>query len=244
MNISAELMLMLANVLTSALTAITGMGGGTLLIGLLPIFLPSAAIIPVHGVTQFASNASRAYLSRSLMDTRYFVPFFVGAMVGVVVFGSVVRWVSLEWVPLFIGVYILLTQWSKRVNEWLKSFENFYIIGFIQLGMALFVGAAGPMHMPLLLKRYDNAHQAITVASVMMAFLHGCKVLIFVYLGFAFWDYWRLMLLMIVGAVIGSYLGTRYRDYVPAALLKRLLPWLLSVLAIKIIVDVLRQQLG
>lgn len=165
-------------------------------------------------------------------------------MAGVVVFGVAIQWVKLDWIPLFIGFYILATQWSKKVNTWLKSFENFYIVGFIQLGMALFVGAAGPMHMPLLLKSYKNVHQAITVASVMMAFLHFCKVLIFLWLGFSFEQYWRLLLLMMAAAILGSYLGTHYRDKVPISLLKKILPWLLTVVAIKIIADVLFEQLG
>ncbi|MFL0427197.1 hypothetical protein ACH0AB_03230 [Moraxella sp. 179-F 1C4 NHS] len=59
-------LLALANLLTSALTAITGVGGGMILIGLMPFFVPAAAIVPVHGVTQLVSNATRLVWSGCL----------------------------------------------------------------------------------------------------------------------------------------------------------------------------------
>jgi uncharacterized protein len=41
---------------TSALTAVAGAGGGTILIALMLLFMPPAAAIPAHGVVQLASN--------------------------------------------------------------------------------------------------------------------------------------------------------------------------------------------
>ncbi len=230
------------NVVTSMLTAITGMGGGTVLVAILPMFLPSMAVIPVHGATQLASNVSRAYLSREMIEFTYVKPFALGALVGVAVFGSLVRFISLELVPLFIACYILLTQWSKTVNHLLKNIENFYIIGFVQMGMVLFVGAAGPMHMPLLLKKYDNSHMAVTVGSLMMSLAHAVKIGVYVWLGFSFLAYWQLIVMMIVAASVGSWLGVRARQFVPADKLKKLLPWLLTVMALKLIIDTVLKQ--
>ena len=38
--------------LTSAFTAMAGIGGGLVLVALMPGFLPAQAIVPVHGVVQ------------------------------------------------------------------------------------------------------------------------------------------------------------------------------------------------
>lgn len=46
-----DILLALANLLTSALTGITGVGGGMILIGIMPLLVPAHAIVPVHGVT-------------------------------------------------------------------------------------------------------------------------------------------------------------------------------------------------
>jgi len=55
--------LVVAAFLSSSLTTVLGLGGGMLLISIMSVFLPPAAIVPVHGVVQFASNASRGAFS-------------------------------------------------------------------------------------------------------------------------------------------------------------------------------------
>ncbi|WP_227503431.1 sulfite exporter TauE/SafE family protein [Moraxella bovoculi] len=43
--------------------------------------------------------------------------------------------------------------------------------------------------------------------------------------------------MMIIGAIIGSWVGTKLRHRMPMPWLKRILPWLLTIIAIKIIAD-------
>ncbi|OOR88532.1 hypothetical protein B0181_08015 [Moraxella caviae] len=230
-------MLTVLNFLTSLLTAVSGLGGGMILIGLMPLFLPAMAIIPVHGATQLASNASRAWLGRKQIDWRNFYPFLVGSLVGVAVFGVAVRFVKLEMIPLFIGVYILLIQWSKTVNRVLKSMQNFYLIGFLQTGLGIFVGSPGPLNMPLLMQTHDDNDTVIATSAAQMSVLHAAKVAVYVAMGFVFWEYWQVVLAMVIAAVAGSWAGVRIRGYISAGVLKRILPWLLSAIAIKVIVS-------
>ena len=74
---------------TSCLAAAIGMGGGVLLIAAMPGLVPTAAIIPVHAVTQLASNASRAlfgwrHIARELVPALLF-----GAVLGAWLGGEV-----------------------------------------------------------------------------------------------------------------------------------------------------------
>ncbi len=225
------------NFFTSTMTAITGLGGGMILVGLMPMFLPAVAIIPVHGATQLASNISRAWFGRQYIDKTYLRSYIIGTILGAVVFGVAVYFVHLDLIPLFIGLYILLTQWSSKFNELLKGFENFYVIGFLQTGVGLFVGAPGPMHMPLLMKKYGDNHVVVSTASLMVSFVHLIKVIMYVLMGFVFFDYWQVVLMMIVSAIIGSWVGTCLRHRLPMAWLKRALPWILTIIAVKIIID-------
>ena len=231
-----DLLLALVNLLTSVISGIAGMGGGVILVGLLPLFLPAAAIVPVHAAAQLASNASRTWFGRSQMDWRYMLPYVVGAVGGTAAFWLLVRVISLEWVPLLIAVYILLTQWVAPVNRWLKNRENFYLIGFIQVGIGMFVGSPGPLHMPLLTKKYDDTHTVVTVASAMMTFFHTLKLVAYLALGFVFMEYWQLIVLMSISAVIGSWLGVRLRHRMPMAWLKGAMPWILTVIALQVMV--------
>lgn len=232
-----ELILGIINFFTSALAGITGLGGGTILLGLMPMFLTASAIIPVHGAAQLSSNVSRVWFGRRDLDFTYFRPFLVGSLMGVVCFGTVVRFIELDLIPLLIAIYILLTQWSKTFNRLLKSFDNFYLIGFLQTGIGLFVGAPGPLHMPLLIKKYDDNNVIVTVGSLMMTLVHILKLAVYIMLGFAFFEYARVIIFMMISASLGSWAGVKLRNHLPMGWVKTALPYILTLIALKIIYD-------
>ncbi|UTO04210.1 sulfite exporter TauE/SafE family protein [Moraxella sp. FZLJ2107] len=231
-----DLLLALVNFLTSLLTGITGLGGGSILVGLLPLFLPAAAIVPVHAAGQLASNASRAWFGRDSLDWRYVTPYVVGSLCGIAVFWLLVRFIDLEWVPLFIAVYILLIVWVKPIKRWLENRQNFFVIGFIQMGIGMFVGSPGPLHVPPLIQKYDDMNTAISTASVMMTFFHVLKIIAYMVLGFHFLDYWQVIVMMSISAVIGSWLGTILRHKMPMPWLTAAMPWILTAVALQVLV--------
>lgn len=237
-----EFLLGLINLITSALTAITGVGGGMILIGFMPFFLPSIAIIPVHGITQLASNASRAWFGRRDIIWQPFKQFVIGSILGMVLFGVLIRFVKLDLIPLFIGIYILLLQWSAIFNRLIRRFESFFLVGFLQTGLGVFVGTPGPLNIAVLNKHYTDTHQVVTTGALMMTVVHGAKILVYVTLGFAFLDYWRLLIFMVVMATVGSWIGTKLRHQFSANWLKKILPYLLTLLALKLIVAIMIEQ--
>ncbi len=234
-----DILLALANLLTSALTAITGVGGGMILIGLMPLFVPAAAVVPVHGVTQFVSNASRAWFGRKDVALEHFWSFLFGSISGLVVFGILIRFVQLELVPLFIGIYILLITWSDKFNQLIRKFEKFWLVGFIQTGLGVFVGTPGPLNIAVLNKHYDDNHVVVSTGALMMAVVHFAKLIVYVSVGFAFADYWQLLVMMIVMATLGSWVGTKLRHKIKMSWLKTILPYILTLLAIKLIIGIL-----
>lgn len=234
-----DILLALANLLTSALTAITGVGGGMILIGLMPFFVPAIAIVPVHGVTQLVSNGTRVWFGRDGLDFRYFWQFLAGSLVGLAVFGVLIRFVHLELIPLFIGIYILLITWSDKFNQAIRRFESFFLVGFIQTGLGVFVGTPGPLNIAVLNKRYDDNHVVVTTGALMMTVVHFAKLVVYISMGFAFRDYWQLLVMMVVMATLGSWVGTKLRHQIKIDWLKKVLPYLLTLIAVKLIIDIL-----
>lgn len=219
------------------MTAISGVGGGIILIGLMPMFMAASIVIPVHGASQLASNLSRVWFGRKDLRIEYFKDFVIGAVLGAILFGLAIRFISLELVPLFIGIYILLMQWSKTFNRLLRSINNFYVIAFIQIGTALFVGISGPMSIALLNKKYDDNNIVVTTGALMASMIHIIKLIIYALMGFSFFEHWRVIVMMIVFATLGSWVGVKLRNVIPMQWLKALLPISLTVIAIKIIMD-------
>lgn len=87
------------------------------------------------------------------------------------------------------------------------------------------------------MKKFDDNHIVVSTASLMVSFVHITKIVMYVSMGFVFVDYWQMIAMMIVSAVIGSWIGTKLRHKLPMHWLKTALPWLLTIIALKIMVD-------
>ncbi|QKJ22420.1 sulfite exporter TauE/SafE family protein [Poseidonibacter lekithochrous] len=232
-----ELLLGLLTFFTSTVAGIVGLGGGMMLIAILPSFLPLNALIPVHGLTQMSSNFSRAVFGYKDVQYETIPKFLIGSLAGIALFASIISMISLEYVPLFIGAYILLSLWSKKFNNKIKKYENYYLVGFLQSGLSIVVGATGPLTMTLLLKDYEDKDKVVATGAALMSITHILKVFVFMYFGFVFFDYIGIIIAMIIGAVAGSYAGTKLRDKIDGKKFTMILKVLLSALAVKLILS-------
>jgi uncharacterized membrane protein YfcA len=233
-----ELFLGILSFLTSTVAGVVGIGGGMMLIAILPSFLPLNALIPVHGLTQMSSNLSRAVFGYKDVQFEVIPKFLLGSAIGIGIFAGILNFISLEYVPLFIGAYILLSLWSEKFNEKIKRYESYFLAGFFQTGLSMVVGATGPLTMTLLLKDYQDKDKVVATGAALMSITHILKVFVFMYFGFVFFDYIGVIIAMIIGAVAGSWAGTQLRDKIDGKKFILILKVLLSALAIHVIVGV------
>jgi len=227
------------SIFTSLVAGVVGLGGGLMLIAILPSFLPIHALIPIHGLTQMFSNVSRAYFGYKDIQFEVVPKFVIGSIFGVGLITLILDMISIDYIPLFIGIYILLSLWSKKFNDKIKRYENYYLLGFLQSGLSVIVGATGPLTTTLLLKDYEDKNKVVSTAALLMSITHSLKVLVFVYFGFKFSEYLDIIIVMAIGVVIGSYLGTTVRDKLDGKKLLLTIKILLSILAVKLIASLL-----
>lgn len=233
-----ELILGIISFLTSTVAGVVGIGGGMMLIAIMPSFIPLNALIPVHGLTQMSSNFSRAVFGYKDVQFEVIPKFLLGSFIGIGIFAAILNFISLQYVPLFIGTYILLSLWSEKFNEKIKRYESYFLAGFFQTGLSMVVGATGPLTMTLLLKDYQDKDKVVATGAALMSITHILKVFVFMYFGFVFFDYIGIIVAMIIGAVAGSWTGTQLRDKIEGKNFLMLLKVLLSALAIHVIVGV------
>ena len=233
-----ELILGLITFFTSTIAGIVGVGGGMMLIVILPSFLPLNALIPIHGLTQVSSNVSRAIFGYKDVQYEVIPKFLLGSAIGIGMFAAVLNLISLEYVHLFIGVYILLSLWSEKFNEKIKRYESYFLAGFFQTGLSMVVGATGPLTMTLLFKDYEDKNKVVATGAALMSITHILKVFVFMYFGFVFFDYIGVIIAMIIGAITGSWVSTKLRDKIDGKRFTMILKVLLSALAIQVIVKV------
>jgi uncharacterized membrane protein YfcA len=211
----SELALVPIAFLTSCLSAVIGMGGGVLLIALMPGLVPPTAILPLHALTQFASNVSRAGFGWRAIDWGMVPAFAAGALLGGWVGGGVYQSLDLHWLPAIIGVFILVFTWVPLPLLRGGGHTALALLGFYQTGLGMLVGATGPLGAAVLLQRNRERDWLVVNTAVYMGINHGLRVLAFIAIGFSFGPWWMLVAGMILAGIAGSWVGTGLRRFVP-----------------------------
>jgi uncharacterized membrane protein YfcA len=237
--LNIEFVLGFISFLTSAIAGVVGFGGGMLLISILPLFLNPSLIIPIHGLTQLASNSSRMVFSLKYVQWALLPKFLIGSLIGVILFGFLLTRISTEYVPLAIGLYILLNLWSNSFKTFIKKYENYYLIGLLQTGLGLIVGATGPLSLAVLTKELSSKDEIIATSSMFMTISHLAKIPVFMVIGVSLLEHLSLISYMVAGSIIGSLLGTKIRLMANNDKLILVIKILLSVMALQMFVAVM-----
>jgi len=221
--------------LTSCLAAAIGMGGGVLLISLMPGLVPAAAIIPIHAITQLASNTSRAAFGWREIDWSLIPALALGAFAGAWLGAEVYSGLDLRWLPAVIGAIILLITWFKLPRPKGGGHLGLVLLGFYQTGLGMVAGATGPLGAAVLLKHNSGRDWLVVNTAVYMSLNHGLRILAFSLLGFAFTPWLNLILAMVAAVIFGSWVGTKLRSYIPQGDFKLIFKVLVTLLALRMI---------
>jgi len=232
----SEFILIVLAFVSAVLSAIIGAGGGILLLSLLPGFIPTAAIIPVHGMVQLASNASRVAFDLKQVEWRILLQYFLGAALGAAVGSRFILKFPLDYLPVLLGCFILLMAWMPDYKVRFHLPGDLFSLGAFQSFVALFVGSPGALSLSVLYRKGLSRDQVVVTNSIMMLTLHLLKVLTFGLLGFVFQPYWTIIAGMTVGVTLGSYVGTRLRSKVSEKRFRNILRIVLTLLALRMIV--------
>lgn len=202
------LLLVATAAFTAFLTACVGVGGGVFLLAVLSLIVPASAIIPVHGLVQFGSNANRSLMlwrHISWRSTLYFLP---GAALGAWVASLVLLQLPLPVLQLAIASFILFLCWGPKLPQLALSDIGTLIAGAITTFISYFVGATGPLVAAFIKQKYESQRQtAVATFATTMVLQHGPKALVYGAAGFVFRDWLGLVLMMIAAGAIGTKLG-------------------------------------
>ncbi|MGG7566994.1 sulfite exporter TauE/SafE family protein [Rhodovulum sp. DZ06] len=204
---AASLLLIAASFFTSAMTAGFGVGGGLALMALMGVFLPVAALIPVHGVVQLGSNAGRAALLRVHVDRGFLLAFLPGACLGAAVGGSVVVALPETLLKIVLAGFVLALVWGPKpsAGRGLAGPWGAAGGGAVTTALTMFLGATGPLVAALISVQGFGRETVVATNAGAMTAQHLLKTLVFGIVGFAWADWAPLIAAM----VCTGYLGTR-----------------------------------
>ncbi|MGF7007779.1 sulfite exporter TauE/SafE family protein [Aminobacter sp. BE322] len=234
-------LLVVASAFTSALTAAFGVGGGVAMLTLMGLFVPVAALIPVHGAVQLGSNTGRAWHQRANVRVDVAAPFIAGSVIGAIIGAFVVVQLPDALLKLVLGVFVIAITWTK-IPGIEKLTRTGLAIGSVVVALVgMLVGATGPLVSVLFAQFFANDRKALvaTHAAGMVA-QHGLKIVVFGLAGFAFRDWLPLIAAMIVSGYLGTVYGTRLLERMPEESFRKWFKIAITVLAL----DLLRRGLA
>jgi len=206
---------------------------------ILPAFISPSLIIPLHGITQLASNSSRTLFSLNDVKWALLRPFLIGSIIGSLIVVSVLSYIPVDYIPVAIGLYMLLNLWSPRFSAAISKYESYYLLGFVQTGLGLVVGATGPIVLAVLTKQLKSKDQIIATSSMCMTISHFAKIPVYFTLTSSLFSNVTLISYMVIGAVVGSFVGTKLRLAANNDKIIKIIKWMISLLAIRMVVAAL-----
>ena len=233
-------LLVIASAFTSALTAAFGVGGGIAMLTLMGLFVPVAALIPVHGAVQLGSNTGRAWHQRANVRMDVAAPFIAGSVVGAIIGAFVVIQLPDALLKLVLGAFVIAITWTKIPGIEKLTRAGLAAASVVVALLGMLVGATGPLVSVLFAQFFANDRKALvaTHAAGMVA-QHGLKIVVFGLAGFAFAEWLPLIAAMIVSGFLGTVYGTRLLERMPEESFRKWFKIAITVLAL----DLLRRGL-
>lgn len=180
------------------------------MLALMGLFLPVAALIPVHGAVQLGSNTGRAWHQRAHIRAEIALPFILGSLAGAAAGAFFVVQLPDALLKLILGLFIIVVTWAS-----IPGFDRLGRAG-ITIGSAvtavitMFVGATGPLLASFFSKMLPNDRKAlIATHAAGMTVQHLLKIVVFGLAGFAFASWLPLIAAMVGSGYLGTVYGTR-----------------------------------
>jgi uncharacterized membrane protein YfcA len=227
--------LALASFATAFIGVFTGTAGGLVLLAIMAVVMPTAAVIPVHTVVQLGAGLTRTLIMWRYVMRQTLPPFIVGAALGAV--AGVKVFVSLPMSLLLgiLGAFILVVTWLPKLGKIGAERGRFAILGFVATFAGIFVSATGTIVAPFVASAApDRRNHAATLGALMM-FVHIAKIAAFGFIGFAMSDYITLAAAMIAAGAAGNWLGEEALNRISEQRFRLMLQLFLTALGLQLL---------
>ncbi len=236
LDAAAAVILVIASFFTSALTAVFGLGGGVAMLVLLGVFVPVAALIPVHGAVQLGSNVGRAWHRRTHIVHGIATPFIAGSIVGSAAGAFLVVSLPDSVLKLVLGLFVIAVTWTRIPGAGRLSHAGLAAGSAILALSGMFLGATGPLLSAFLAKLIPHDRKAlIATHAAGMTVQHSLKIVAFGIAGFAFAQWLPLVFAMIASGYAGTVYGSRILDKLPEEHFRRWFRVGLTLLALDLV---------
>ena len=242
------LILIFSAFITSSISAVLGMGGGIILLGIMAILIPEGyMVIALHGIIQLISNTTRTYVFREFIRKKIINEFLIGALIGVGFSVAIIilliqffqvtsaNEIKVDMLKPLIGIFIIWYLFFKKKGKNKKT-SSFIKVGGIAGISSIFIGAVGPLIAPFFLTKNMSKENIIANKAACQMITHFSKIPLFIYFfNVSYINEYKILLPLIISVFIGTNFGKYLLEFIPEKLFKKLFRGALTIIAIRLI---------
>lgn len=206
--------ILLSVFVTSFISGVIGMGGGSILMGVYLAFFPVEAAMILHGGTQLTANGSRAFFLKKYIRWELMPTYFIGIIPVLIAFYLFKFVPSKGLIYILLGSFPFISMFFRRTNILYltieKSFHAFLCGVFITI-VQLTAGASGVVLTEFYIHSSLNRKEIVGTESFTQSTAHLTKLLYFMVL-MSDWGQmseiaWYVYPLIIVTSIAGTFAG-------------------------------------
>ena len=241
-------LLIVSAFITSSISAVLGMGGGIILLGIMAIIIPEGfMVIALHGVIQLVSNITRTYVFRKHLVFDIIKRFFIGAAIGLLTSAMVIITIiytlqlesgndlKVDFLKPLIGLFILWYLFLKGPKK--EKNLSFVWVGGISGISSVFIGATGPLIAPFFLSGNLTKENIIASKAACQVISHLGKIPLFIILfNVNYIAEMSTLLPLVISVFIGTNVGKQVLGFIPENIFRMLFKSALFLIALKLII--------
>ncbi len=226
----SELILIVVCLLVSLFNASVGTTGGVTFAAMATV-LPPTAVVPIHGLVEGTSSFVRWLMLREFVDLKFVFAFVAGSVIGFALGWPLIGVFSAGALQLVLGLFILTIAFAPVGRLRLPA----ALTGAVTSCLTMIVGATGPLVAAILTHHLSDQRRLIATQALATAYQHTFKACLFGIWGFSFTPYLKLIAVLILAIVIGTWVGKRLLLQVPQQILRRLLKVTVTILGLRLV---------
>jgi len=225
--------------LTAALSGVAGLGGGTILIGVLyAVGLTPTVAVPLFAAVQFVANLSRTAAYFRHVEWRAAGWFLLTAAPTPFLVAPFVASANVNVVLLLLAGLILVSLVPMRGGaEPIARTPALLLAGFLNGSIGMFVGATGLFVGRLFLRPEWPKETVIGTLALTQTLGHLLRVLGYASAGFLVTQRGELLLPLVVAVIAGTFAGRSLNKRLDETRFRQLFKAILLVLSLKLIYD-------
>jgi uncharacterized membrane protein YfcA len=244
-----NIILIIAAFVTASISAVLGMGGGIILLGIMAIIIPEGyMVIALHGMIQLVSNTTRTYVFREHLKIDLLKEFGMGAIIGLLSSAIIIyllisffhvstaNEIEFDFLKPLIGLFILWFLFLKGPKKG-KATKTFVRVGMLSGVSSVFVGATGPLIAPFFLGAHLTKENIIANKAACQMISHMGKIPLFIiFFQFNYIQHSHVLLPLVIAVFLGTNFGKKLLSFIPEPIFKKLFRVSLTLIAIRLII--------